>query len=359
MSYQQKYLKYKQKYLELKKSLGGMPGGPRESPGPMPVSHAGPKAWGLPAGTTVSKAELAEAAATSAQAQDLSGDSLSERRKIINENGLKFEAELRNSQERTLDTAARLAANPSAINRQLDDLAKHDVAVAHEILRAAIEAHEYYGHKSYGMDVLSKEGPPYKKAVTMPALLKIQIATATESTELKKVKINKAKIQVKLNTTVSHFDATSRAVAALQAQRVPLATQHAIVRAIVEQPRLNRAEILPTGLNRWGDGRPGNRAFGDAVEQRAANIATNQPILGQLTQQLTQLDRQLAAARAELATVQPKLEALLEHMHDLQVAENYFIGRLKNRDDPANVEHRAPLQALTPIQRERALTDEP
>ena len=348
MSYQQKYLKYKQKYLELKRSLGGMPGGPG---GPKPVVASGPKAWGPSAVNVPTAAELAEAAAASEEAQDLDATSRGKRRAVIDENGKRFDAEFHHCSERVADTSARVAADASIINRQLHALAEHDLAMAREVLRGTKEAFDYYSHKDYGMDVLSKGGPPYRKALAMPALFKVQLAIGTESAELKQTKVNKARIQAELDETVRHFDASSRAVRASEAQRAQLATQ---IQAL-NVPRINRGDRHQNGQNRWGNGVEGDNAFGLALAARDARIAENRPNVDRLTNQLRQLDTQLAAARAELANVKAKLEALLENMNDIQIAENYFMGRLKNRDDPANTQGRPPLQAPTPLQRERAL----
>jgi len=354
MSYQQKYLKYKNKYLELKRSLGGMPGGPG-IPGPRPIVASAPRAWGPPAVNVPTAAELAEAAAASEEAQNLDNTSQGQRRAVIAENGKKFNAEFTLYRERVTDTTARLAANDSVINRQLHALAEHDLALAREVLRATEEAFDYYSHKDYGMDVLSKGGPPYRKALAMPALFKVQLAIGTESAELKQTTVNKAKIQAQLNETVPHFDTSSRAVTALEAQHTQLTAQ----RTALSVPPINRGDTLPGGRNRWGDGRAGNEAFGRALDARDAQIAANRPNVDRVANQIRQLDAQLAAARAELVKVQTKLEALLEHMHDIQIVENYLMGRLKNRDDPANTQGRPPLQALTPLQRERALTPLP
>ncbi len=355
MSYQQKYLKYKQKYLELKKSLGGMPGGPAGSGGPRPVVASAPRAWGPSAVNVPTAAELAEAAAASEEAQNLDDTSRGKRRAVIDGNGKKFDAEFKLCRERVTDTTARLAANDSVINRQLHALAEHDLAMAREVLRATKEAFDYYSHKDYGMDVLSKGGPPYRKALAMPALFKVQLAIGTESAELKQVKLNKAKIQAQLNETVPHFDASSRAIPALEAQRERLTAQ----RTALDVPRINRGDRLQNGQNRWGNGANGDNAFGLALAARDAQIAANRPNVDRVANQIRQLDTQLDAARAELAKVRAKLEALLEQMNDIQIVENYFMGRLKNRDDPANTQGRPPLQTPKPLQLERALTPAP
>jgi DNA repair exonuclease SbcCD ATPase subunit len=163
-------------------------------------------------------------------------------------------------------------------------------------------------YKDYGMDVLSKGGPPYRKALAMPALFKVQLAIGTESAELKQVKLNKAKIQAQLNETVPHFDASSRAIPALEAQRERLTAQ----RTALDVPRIARGDTLPGGRNRWGNGADGDNAFGLALAAREARIAANRPNIDRVANQIRQLDAQLAAARAELAKVQAKLEALLE-----------------------------------------------